>query len=241
MDIIVKNINTELKEELIKIYEQNKHKFDTSLKKINAIILYTFKNKSKKYDYLFQILKNESALLTYFLLEHKLVCMQLVNNPVDCDDQYFHLDYQGDSFSFIIPVTEFNKLNGTKYLKFTNVFNYTKYSNLLLQLSNETLSDDIIVERLNEYGLIYSIDYTFEITTSKEFSIISLPDYIFHRGIKNKSTNIRVAYFFVFSLKNRYDYSFYSKDYEFIHNDLELDEDDESVNESVKYARQIYK
>ena len=169
--------------------------------------------------------------MKYYIDNYKLIYIQLIRSPVNCNDQFFHLNYNGDCSTYIIPLTEFNKLNGTKYLFFYDELNYEKYFYYLLKLSDEVLNDEDIISKLYDIGLIYEKDYIFNNYVSDEYSLITLPNYVLHRGVKNKTNNDRLAFFICFSLKNSYDYKLYDTDKEIIQNDTEVDED--LINETL--------
>ena len=86
--------------------------------------------------------------MKYYIDNYKLIYIQLIRSPVNCNDQFFHLNYNGDCSTYIIPLTEFNKLNGTKYLFFYDELNYEKYFYYLLKLSDEVLNDEDIISKL---------------------------------------------------------------------------------------------
>jgi hypothetical protein len=118
MNVIKNNLSAHLTEQLLSIYEDYKDNFDTTLNKINAITFYNSFHKNPKYFKLLESLQNECQELSYYFEKYQLIYIQIANNPINCSDQFFHLDYKGDSVSVIIPLTKISSLNGTKYLFF---------------------------------------------------------------------------------------------------------------------------
>ena len=128
MNIIKNNISNNLKMELNNILEKNINYFnDNKSKLINHKLLYCNKWKENKYEYLLPLLKNECEHLQTTFDNNTLIQINLINAPPDCNDQLFHIDYQGDSFSYFIPFVELSDLNGTEYVHFIDSRNFKIY------------------------------------------------------------------------------------------------------------------
>jgi len=207
MNIIEKQISTILKTNLIKILDDNIDYFKNSDSKlINHKLLYCNKWKVNEYDYLVQLLQTESPHLKNTFANNTLIQINLINAPPDCNNQLFHIDYEGDSISYFIPFVELNNLNGTEFLEFTDTRNYIKYYDTLLTMSKLYLDRNEIISYLSKLELFLNSDYIFSCATSDAFALICMPNYVYHRGQKNKTNHNRIMLNILFSINNNYDY-----------------------------------
>jgi hypothetical protein len=236
MNIVTSNTSLQLKNAILDLYKKYEYHFQET-KTINGINLYTKYNKTNVW--LIDILKNENETLADHFTRHELVYIQFINSYPDNDDQFYHIDYNGDSISYFIPLVDINELNGTKYLSFVDKENYKKHYNLLLNVSYLILSDEDVIIKLEEHDLHYGVDYTFETVSSKAFGIIELPNYCLHRGQKNKTNVIRTMVCITFSLHNSFHYPETKYSTVFV-NDLENDEGD-GKNAVLQMSKNKYK
>ena len=100
MNVIEKNISEKLKNELVKLKDENLPHFNSGNKLINHKLLYCNKWAVNKYEYLVELLKSESPYLKKTFENNTLLQINFINAPPDCNDQLFHIDYLGDSISF---------------------------------------------------------------------------------------------------------------------------------------------
>ena len=151
--------------------------------------------------------------------------INIINAPPDCVDQLFHIDYLGDSISYFIPFVELSDLNGTAYLNFINPDNNLVYYNDLLKMSALYLSQPDIIEYLANLQLKLGVDYEFKAANSDAFGLLRMPNYVYHRGQKNKSGKDRLMLNILFSINNAYEYPV-----DEIITDSEIDEVDRAAN-----------
>ena len=121
-------------------------------------------------------------------------------------DQLFHIDYLGDSISYFIPFVELTDLNGTAYLKFLDPHNNLVYYEELLKMSALYLTQQEIIAYLSNLSLQEHIDYEFAAANADAFALLRMPNYVYHRGQKNRSGKDRMMVNILFSINNAYEY-----------------------------------
>jgi len=224
MNIIKNKITNELIIELQNIYNENEYLFDKNkINKINYINIY-HKNWSIdkcKYKYLVEKLGEESDILKNYITNYNILYFGFIKSYINCDDQCFHIDYNGKTITFFIPFIDINYLNATEYLYFYNIENNHKYYNNLLDITNKfNKKEDLIDYLSNHLNLEYKVDYDFQCIETTMFSLLEMPNYVFHRGIKNLSNKDRVMFQITFLLE---EIDFYIESDNFI-KDAELDD-----------------
>jgi len=236
MNIVATKISDQLKSKIIDLHKKYECHFQKT-STINGINLYTKYNKTN--TKLIELLTCENEMFSYHFAHHELVYVQFINSYPDNDDQFYHIDYQGDSVSYFIPLVDINELNGTKYLSFVDKENYKKHYEFFLKVSDLILNDEDVITKLKEHNLHYGVDYTFETISANAFGIIELPNYCFHRGQKNKTNVVRSMVCITFSLYNSFYYPENKYSTVFV-NDLENDEGD-GKNSILQMSKNKYK
>ena len=206
MNVIEKSVSNVLINELNKLHLEILPHFSSGNKLINHKLLYCNKWIENKYSYLVDLLKNESPYLKETFEKYTLLQINFINAPPDCNDQLFHIDYLGDSISFFIPLVELSDLNGTEYLYFYDNDNYTKYFPLMLEMSDKYFSKPEAREYMDSKGFKYGVDYSFKCANSDPYSLIEMPNYVYHRGQKNKTDHNRIMLNILISINNAYEY-----------------------------------
>ena len=176
-------------------------------------------------------LKVECDHLKTSFEKYTLIQINIINAPPDCNNQLFHIDYQGDSFSYFIPLVELSDLNGPEYLYFFEEKNYKIYYENLLYLSDNYLDKPEAIDYLtNTLGLKINVDYVFKCANSNAYSLLYMPYYVYHRGQKNKTPINRLMLNILFSIGNKFNYPIE----EYI---LDAEIDEESRAESILKIR----
>ena len=206
MNVIEKTVSNVLINELEKLKNVFLPHFNSGNTLINHKLLYCNKWKENKYAYLVDLLKNESPYLKETFEKNTLLQINFINAPPDCNDQLFHIDYLGDSISFFIPLVELSDLNGTEYLFFYDKDNYMKYFTLMLEMSEKYFTKPEAKEFMNSKGFLYGTDYEFRCANSNPYSLIEMPNYVYHRGQKNKTDHNRIMLNILLSINNAYEY-----------------------------------
>ena len=206
MNIIEKSVTDVLKNELKKLQTEQLSHFSSGTTLINHKLLYCNKWAVNKYEYLVDLLKNESPYLKDAFEKYTLLQINFINAPPDCTDQLFHIDYLGDSISFFIPLVELSDLNGTEYLFFHDKENYVKYFPLMLEMSDKYFSRPEAKDYMESKGFQCGVDYEFRCANSDPFALIEMPNYVYHRGQKNKTNHSRMMLNILLSINNEYEY-----------------------------------
>jgi hypothetical protein len=206
MNVVKKQISANLQTEIKTIIQTHLNHFTTPSKLINHKLLYCNEWKENKYAYLLPLLYAECVELKEDIDNYTLLQVNIINAPPDCVDQLFHIDYLGDSISYFIPFVELTDLNGTAYLKFLDPHNNLVYYHELLKMSGMYLTQPEIVAYLANLNLKLGEDYEFVAANSQPFGLIRMPNYVYHRGQKNRSGKDRMMLNILFSIKNAYAY-----------------------------------
>ena len=206
MNIAKKRISAKLQLELESVLRPHLNHFTTSSKLINHKLLYCNQWKENKYAYLIPLLCEECVELKNDNENYTLLQINIINAPPNCVDQLFHIDYLGDSISYFIPFVELSDLNGTAYLKFINPDNNLVYYNDLLKMSALYLTQPEIIDYMGKLDLHLGKEYEFVVANSDAFALLRMPNYVYHRGQKNRSGKDRIMLNILFSINNAYEY-----------------------------------
>jgi hypothetical protein len=206
MNIVKPHISENLRLKLEAILQTHLDHFTTPSKLINHKLLYCNKWTENKHTDLIPLLYAECAELKQDIDNHTLLQINIINAPPDCVDQLFHIDYLGDSISYFIPFVELTDLNGTAYLNFLDPRNNIVYYNELLKMSALYLTQGEIIEYFSQLNLKLNVDYEFSVANSAAFALLRMPNYVYHRGQKNKSGKPRLMLNILFSINNAYEY-----------------------------------
>ncbi len=192
--------------ELETILQTHLNHFTSTSKLINHKLLYCNKWAENKYKYLIPLIYEECVDLKTDIEKCTLLQINIINAPPDCVDQLFHIDYLGDSISYFIPFVELTDLNGTAYLQFLDPQNNLVYYEELLKMSALYLTQPEIIVYLSNLNLKEGVDYEFKAANADAFALLRMPNYVYHRGQKNRSGKDRLMVNILFSINNAYDY-----------------------------------
>ena len=206
MNIVKKQISAPLQLELEEILQTHLNHFTSRSKLINHKLLYCNKWTENKYEYLIPLLYAECVELKEDIQKYTLLQINIINAPPDCVDQLFHIDYLGDSISYFIPFVELTDLNGTAYLNFINPHDNLVYYKELLKMSALYLTQTEIIAYLANLNLKEQVDYEFKAANAEAFGLLRMPNYVYHRGQKNRSGKDRLMVNILFSINNAYEY-----------------------------------
>jgi hypothetical protein len=153
MEVIVKKIDYELK----KYIKENYVKVENILKKhnnkINYVNIYHRSWNINNCEKIIDNLKNKYSFDT-----SKLISLGFISAPVNCDNQFFHIDYKGNTNTYFIPLIDLNNNNGTEYIEFDNKFYNINLLDKLNIISNIYLSQDDVVNHLSKFDVNPSSD-----------------------------------------------------------------------------------
>jgi len=142
------------------------------LKRIGYINLY-HKHSELTIDYSF--IKNISLEINECISE--ILTIGIICAPPDCPEQPFHIDYDGKTSTYFIPLTDIDDDNGTEYADISRLTNAD-----IFELHNR-----IIYDR-NELKL-----KTF-IVNAPKYSLIKMDTMLLHRGQSNKKSKHRCMF-----------------------------------------------
>ena len=180
------------------------------------------KEQNQKGQAVVDLLREECSHLRESFQNKTLIQVNVICAPPDCNNQLFHMDYQGDSESYFIPMVPLSDLNGTEYLHFTDKRNYKVYYNNLLYMSDHYFDkQDAIDYLIQQLGLKLTTDFSFKCAKSDAYALIFMPYYVYHRGQKNKTPINRLMVNILFSIGNKFSYP--TEEYIL---DAEIDEED---------------
>ena len=233
MEIIKSNVSTNLKDALEQLDTEYFIKSSNNL--INHRVFYCNKwteEQNKVGIPILNALKVECDHLKNSFDKYTLIQINIISAPPDCNNQLFHMDYQGDSFSYFLPLVDLSDLNGTEYLYFFEEKNYKIYYENLLYMSDHYFDkQDAIVYLTETLGLKINIDFVFKCANSNAYSLLYMPYYVYHRGQKNKTSINRLMLNILFSIGNKFNYPIE----EYI---LDAEIDEESRAKSILEIRQ---
>ena len=193
MDVIKNFFTTTEINFLDKIYNENSHYFNRYNERINIINLF-HKDAKDNEEVNSQIFNFFNEINVY---ENKLNLgiIALLNAPPNCKNQGFHIDYQGNTDTYLISTSEISDKNGTEYLNFIDESNYLKHLKEFIRISYKyDNKEDIVSHLTNNTNLVFNKDYSFKIVNCPKYSIIKLPHFVFHRGKTNETNENRVLF-----------------------------------------------
>ena len=122
-----------------------------------------------------------------------VVSFGFIASTPGCADQAWHLDYEGHSETFFVPLVDVTEETGTEYLQFetrrTNLLHFRE----LMQCSNYFRTNDDLFDRLRSLGVPEGCCRA-EIMTAPQGALLHLPPFVLHRGRQNRSDRARVMF-----------------------------------------------
>ena len=223
MRIYKDKCSDELYSKIKELYDENKSKINLlGNQKIGYVNLYHKNWKENKYSDLLDIITKDIIMEKKYILS-----FDFLQSKPNCDNQLFHIDYEGNTETFFIPMVDLTDDNGTEYLEFNNIEDNKKYFDFLISISNKYMTKDEVINALKAQG-IKEDSYKFKIVNAEAYGIIHLTYMCFHRGKTNTSKADRVM--FTVKISNS---DYYSRDDEIIQ-DAELDEVDDIVSKVME-------
>jgi hypothetical protein len=212
--MIIGKYNNELFNQIKIIFNETKSKIDLLGKiKIGYTNIYHNKWKINKYAFLLDLIEKETTMK-----KDRIVSYGFIRSMPNCDNQLFHIDYEGNVETFFIPLVDLTDDNGNEYLKFKNLKDNAKYFDTLSSINYQYIEKNDVIKALTE-KCIDKNSYEFKIVNAIAGSLVHMQYFCFHRGKKNTSNKERVMFQIVI-LRN--------KNYNIVDNevfpDAELDE-----------------
>ena len=174
-------INSELKKIIDESYNKIKDEFNTGNSRINHLNIYHKDWIHNSHNDIINILYK-----IYNIDPKSIISFGWINGQVNCQDQHFHIDYNGNTHTYFIPIVELNNKNGTEYVKFNNKqFNIDLIDKLKI-MSDKYITQQQIITHFTELE-INQESYKFCILNTPAYSMVLMPNYIYHRGKKNET------------------------------------------------------
>ncbi len=223
MEVITPQINTKLKNLIDQSYDSIKCEFNMTNSRINHMNIYHKDWSNNHCENMINLLHD-----IYHIKPTSIISLGWIRGSVDCLDQHFHIDYQGHTHTYFIPIVELNDLNGTEYVKFSTPQLNLKLMNNLLEMSDKYIMRDQIIDHLSRIDIDRSL-YDFYILNSQSYSMVWMPNYVYHRGRKNATSIDKIMFQIVIG---SYEGANISSNIKF--DDSELDEELDIVNKLIK-------
>ena len=197
MEYITNNINDRLKELIVVSYNFIENIFDMTNQRINHINIF---HKDWSNDKIHFNSKNIIELLEteYNINSSTILSLGFINAPINCKNQHFHIDYNGNTETYFIPLVDLNNTNGTEYIEFNNKNLNLYYFDNLKKISEKYISRNQLIDEFNNIG-IDDTNYQLKILNTNSFSMVKMPYYLFHRGKINESNCNRIMFQIVIS------------------------------------------
>ena len=226
MELIKKKIGSQLKNYITENYSKVEKILNKQNNKINYINIYhrSWTNYNKC-GTMIAHLKDK-----YLLDTNKLISLGFIAAPINCDEQFFHIDYKGKTNTYFIPLVDLDDKNGTEYLEFNDKNYNISLLDKLNSISNKYLSKNDVVNALNNLD-VKSDSYKFKYINGNKWCMVQMPYYCLHRGKTNNGLLDRIMFQMVFNKDNMSKHDVPNDDY---YNDAELDDDKEKVLENRK-------
>lgn len=193
MSVLLDYIGDDMKELIINIFnkllQSDKDKlYTTDSNRIGYINI--FHNKWVVNNETSDLLEKISRFLN--IDKDKILTMNFLTSKPQCKNQHYHIDYEGKTETYFIPLCELNDLNGTEIVEF-NIQPQNLYFNKLLELSNTCYHTSELIEQFNNNNIPQST-YTIKYVNSNAYSLIKIPYHLMHRGRTNETSMDRIMF-----------------------------------------------
>lgn len=168
----------------------------------------------------------------YNIETKKIISMGFISGQPGCMEQHFHVDYDGITSTYFIPLCDLTDRNGTEYLEFQSPSRNMELFEKIKEISDKYIKREQIIESFDKIG-VDSSEYNFKIANSSAYSLLYLPNYVLHRGSRNNENYNKTMFQIV--LQAIPDANISSKIY---FTDSELDEDN-NIIERLLESRSI--
>lgn len=193
MEIISEEISFELRTLIKKLYVSVEGLLVIENKKINHINLYHTEWKNNNHTDLLKLICNECKINS-----ESVISFGFINSQKKSYDQHFHIDYNGETETFFIPLVDLDENNGTEYVEFTSKEHNINMTNELIRITNDFITRDEIIMHFDSLNILRN-QYNFKYLICKKWAMAKLPYYVFHRGQSNKGTVDRVMFQIIIS------------------------------------------
>lgn len=188
MEVITSKINKKLKKIIKSKFAIVKNDIEIENKRISHINIYHRDWQNNSCDEIIEILKNDYAIDV-----NNIISLGFITSQVNCFDQHFHIDYEGKVNTYFIPLIDLDDNNGTEFVKFNDVNLNKNMIDKLINITNDFIDRKDVEKEFIKMN-IKDTDYKFCYLNSPKWSIVFMPNYVFHRGQSNKGTQSRTMF-----------------------------------------------
>lgn len=219
MELITDKIGTKLEELIENAFESIKDLLIIENKRINHINIYHKNWTHNLYEHMICELHDN-----YNIDTKKIISMGFICSQVNSHNQHFHIDYNGDTETYFIPMIDLDDKNGTEYVEFINKEYNIELFNDLLNITNLYIDKEQIVSHFDKKNIV-SENYKFKFLNGKKGCMVKMPYYLYHRGQSNKGTQNRIMFQIIIGRSEKANVCT-----EVVINDSELDEETYIIN-----------
>ncbi len=199
MSILLNYIGKDIEDIIVSTYEKYKDELNNNIQdRIGYLNIY-----HNKWD-----INNETILLdkmsSFLNIDtNRVLTINFLTSKPNCKNQHYHIDYEGKTETFFIPLCELNDKNGTEIVEFHNLQDNLNNLPTLLEISNTCYNKQDLIDELTKYNIDRSI-YNIKYVNSNPFSLIKISNYLLHRGRTNETLTDRVMFSVVVSCDSSY-------------------------------------
>jgi len=223
MKLITNKINENLKQQIKLKFKTVENLIKENNNRINHINIFHRDWKTNDCQNLINIIKND-----YNINTEKLISLGFITSQKNCHDQHFHIDYNGTTETYFIPLIDLTDCNGTEYVEFKNDDFNLEILDKLISINDTFILRNELEQELKKMG-INKETYEIKILNSNKWGMVYMPNYLFHRGQSNKGGIDRTMFQIVLEVKPNAIVSNQIKI-----NDSELDEENDVITKLLQ-------
>jgi hypothetical protein len=196
MELITNEISLDLKNFIKSSFSTVKNLITEENKRINHVNIYHKDWGYSSCDDIIKILHND-----YFIDPNNIISLGFINSQINSHNQHFHIDYNGITETYFIPLIDLDDNNGTEYVEFVSKEYNINILDELIGITDKFINKNQIIDYFTTKS-IQSSNYKFKILNVKNWSMVKMPYYLFHRGQSNKGTMDRIMFQIIISTSN---------------------------------------
>jgi hypothetical protein len=191
MELITTQIEADLEKIIQGAFESVKDSLIVENKRINHVNIYHKDWVNNSYQDLQDLINILSY--NYNIDIKKIISMGFICSQVNSHDQHFHIDYEGNTETYFIPMIELNDKNGTEYVEFFDKNQNIDLFSELLSITNLYIDKSQVTEHFDNLNIPRE-NYKIKFLNGNKFSMVKMPYYVFHRGQSNKTCETRIMF-----------------------------------------------
>jgi hypothetical protein len=226
MKLITTKINSNLKKLIKEKYKSIEKIILEENKRINHVNIYHNKWSCKDNETctdIINILKKNYSINT-----NNLISMGFITAQINCYDQHFHIDYNGTTETYFIPLVDLTDKNGTEYLEFIDSQDNLILFDTLIEITDKFNNRSQLENYLDSINISKN-NYKIKILNGNKWCMVHMPNYLFHRGQSNKSDKNRTMFQIILAVRPNSQVSENVKI-----NDSELDEENGIITKLIE-------